>query len=102
MINWEIVGTRVVPVNNGQEDIIKVVYWKASRVFINNGKHYLSVKTGSATLPDPTTEFIPFESLSSEQLLNWVWANGVDKAAVESELLSSQTFTKIPAILSPI
>jgi len=36
---------------------------------------------------DPESEsFIPYEDLTEEQVLGWVWADGVDKDATEAAL----------------
>ena len=47
--------------------------------------------------PDPTAEgFVPYDQLTEEQVLGWVWADGVDKDATEAALQA-----KIGAEMNP-
>ena len=42
------------------------------------------------------TATIPYASLTQETVLGWIWANGVDKAAVEDSLLAQIAEQKAP------
>jgi hypothetical protein len=42
------------------------------------------------------TATIPYASLTKETVLGWIWANGVDKAAVEASLAAQIELQKNP------
>jgi len=42
------------------------------------------------------TATIPYADLTKETVLGWIWANGVDKAAVEASLEAQIEFKKNP------
>jgi len=42
------------------------------------------------------TATIPYASLTKETVLGWIWANGVDKDAVEASLLAQIELQKNP------
>jgi hypothetical protein len=42
------------------------------------------------------TPSIPYASVTEQDVLNWIWANGVDKAATEASLQSQIDLQKNP------
>lgn len=44
----------------------------------------------------PATPAIPYDSVTQQEVLNWVWANGVDKDAVETSLAQQIELQKNP------
>jgi hypothetical protein len=44
---------------------------------------------------DPT---VPYDSLTPETVLSWVWASGVDKAATEAALAQNIALQKNPVV----
>lgn len=42
------------------------------------------------------TPSIPYASVTEQEVLNWCWANGVDKAATESSLAAQINLLKNP------
>jgi hypothetical protein len=48
------------------------------------------------------TPAIPYESLTEETVLNWVWASGVDKEAIERSLIAQIEAQKNPVISTGI
>ena len=45
--------------------------------------------------------FTPYADLTQEQVLGWIWANGVDKAATEAAVEQQIANQKNPPIVSP-
>jgi hypothetical protein len=45
--------------------------------------------------------FTPYNQLTQDQVLGWVWANGVDKAATEAAVEGQIQNQKNPPIVSP-
>jgi hypothetical protein len=55
-----------------------------------------------ASLPSPDPEsFIPYADLTQEQVLGWIWANGVDKDATEAAVLQQIENQKNPPVVAP-
>lgn len=95
MIVWKIQGMTVKPSADGLTDVVSTVRWSARYENTVDGKTYIGADTryGTVTLPSPnTSEFIVYPELTEAQVLEWIWANGVDKTAVESALNSNTEF----------
>ncbi len=45
--------------------------------------------------------FTPYADLTQEQVLGWIWANGVDKDATEAAVEQQIENQKNPPIVSP-
>jgi len=70
---------------------VTTAHWTASAV----DGDYSASSYGSCGWADgtPTT---PYANLTQETVLNWVWANGVDKEAVEASLQTQIDLQKNP------
>jgi hypothetical protein len=67
------------------------VHWQATAV---DGEHSASVyATCSWSDGTPTVDYA---DLTQEQVLGWIWANGIDKDAVEASLASQIEAKKNP------
>lgn len=51
----------------------------------------------SCNLPDPEENFVPFEQLTEEQVLSWIWEN-VDKAGIEQTVRDQLVILANPPI----
>ena len=72
------------PEADGQPDVVFGVYWVCSGV---QDTYSTQVAAPNACdIPLPTASFIPYADLTQAQVLEWVWTNGVDKAAVELQV----------------
>jgi len=61
-------------------DTVIVCHWTCAGT---DGTYNASVYS-TCTVPGPGNPFTPYSSLTQDQVLGWVWANGVDKAATEA------------------
>jgi hypothetical protein len=48
------------------------------------------------------TPVIPYASVTMAEVLNWVWANGVDKSATEAALAAQIALQKAPVTASGV
>ena len=46
----------------------------------------------------PATPSIPYDSVTEQEVLNWIWANGVDKEATETSLAAQIELQKNPVV----
>lgn len=88
MVNWRIIQLEY-NVNDGG---VLVVHWRATadQVMVGGGP-YTETTYGpcSLTYDSSSEDFIPFDSLTEEIVLGWVWdenIGNVDKELVEQEL----------------
>lgn len=87
MINWTI-STMEREVSNG---FVITAHWQATAT---DGDYTASIYSTSSWADG--TPVIPYENLTQETVLNWVWANGVDKTATEASLAQNIALQKNP------
>lgn len=82
MITWKIEHLIVKPQEGSLSDVVVTAHWRC------NGSEgsFAASNYGSAGFAAPGETFIPFENLTEAEVLGWVWANGVDKNAVEANV----------------
>jgi hypothetical protein len=50
----------------------------------------------------PATPSIPYDSVTEQDVLTWVWGNGVDKDAVEASLAQQIELQKHPVVAAGV
>lgn len=55
----------------------------------------------TCSVPAPADSFTPYADLTQEQVLSWVWANGVDQAATEAAVEAQIQAQITPAVVTP-
>ena len=70
---------------------ITTAHWTASAV---DGDYTASIYSTSSWASGTPT--IPYASVTMAEVLDWVWANGVDKTATETALASNIALQKNP------
>jgi hypothetical protein len=68
------------PLAQGQTDVVFNVHWSCSGV---DGQYSFSI-INTCQVEFTGGAYTPFEQLTKEQVLGWIWSNGVDKATVEA------------------
>ncbi len=77
------------------DGFISTAHWTATAV---DGDYTASIySTASWQAGIPT---IPYASVTEAEVLNWVWANGVDKQATEDALEAQIALQKAPVTAS--
>lgn len=95
---WKIETLWVKPVEGSLTDVVVTAAWRCSAT---DGQYSGSVyATVSFSPPDPAT-FIDFSKLTQEEVLNWVWTNGVDKNAAEEAVVQQIEQQRNPPIITP-
>ena len=74
---------------------ITTAHWTASAV---DGDYTASIYSTSSWASGTPT--IPYASVTMAEVLDWVWANGVDKTATETALASNIALQKNPVTAS--
>ena len=86
-ITWTISQTDY----NTDDKFIFCAHWTATAV---DGDYTASVYSTCSF--EPATPSIPYNSVTEAEVLNWCWANGVDKEATEASLASQIELQKNP------
>jgi len=74
---------------------VRTAHWQATAV---DGEHTASIYS-TCSWEDGTVN-IPYDQLTQETVLGWVWANGVDKSATEAALAAQIEAQKNPVTAS--
>jgi hypothetical protein len=76
---WKVESLEVVPVSGDLKDVVTRCAWSCTaeenrKIFSVGSNKYLGA---------PGTPFVEFANLTEDEVLEWVWANGINKAAAE-------------------
>ena len=74
---------------------ITTAHWTATAT---DGAYTASIYSTSSWASGTPT--IPYASVTMAEVLDWVWANGVDKTATETALASNIALQKNPVVAS--
>jgi hypothetical protein len=78
-ITWQIVQLDC----RATDNFVHTAHWRAT---VSDDNYVLSNYATSNWLSG--TPEIPYASLNEKMVLDWIWKNGVNKAAVEADLIS--------------
>jgi hypothetical protein len=90
-ITWVIEWMSVKPTEGTLTDVVVTAGWRCSGAETAGtpAKAYADSIYGAASFPMPEGTFTPYDQLTQEQVLGWVWASGVDKTATEASVQTS-------------
>lgn len=95
---WNVVQMDAYPEYEGEPDVVFTVHWTLSGTDgTYSGSSYGSV---GITLTEGST-FTPYADLTLDQVLGWVWANGVDKDATEANVAAQIEAQINPPVVTP-
>ena len=98
MISWTIETLWVKPQEDDHTDVVVTAGWRCN----GEDETYTATVYGTASFTlESTDPFTPYEDLTQEQVLDWCWANGVDKTAVETSVAEQIENQKNPPIITP-
>jgi hypothetical protein len=89
-LSWIIERLLVKPTEGTLTDVVITADWRCNSVETigtgDNAKTYSGTAYGSASFAPPTENFTLYPDLKPEQILGWVFAGGVDQAAIEANV----------------
>jgi hypothetical protein len=96
-IYWIIERLLVKPTEGSLTDVVITADWRCN----GTDGTYSGTCYGSASFAPPTDAFTPYDELTQQQVLDWCFANGVDKSAIEANV-SLQIANQInPPVIAP-
>jgi hypothetical protein len=97
VISWNVSQLDCKPKEGEYTDVVLTVYWECNGTEGN----YLGRVYSTCSLPAPEGAFTPYQDLTLDQVLGWIWSNGVDKAATEANVQNQIDQQINPPIVSP-
>ena len=94
---WTVTQLNCYPQAEGQTDVVFTVHWQLTGT---DGTYNGSVYS-TCSVPAPTGTFTPYDDLTQDQVLGWIWANGVDQASAEAAVQTQIDNQITPPVTSP-
>jgi len=82
IITWSISYMQCKPSEGSYTDVVINASWNCTGV----QDAYSAANSGSIGFLAPEGTFTPYDQLTQEQVLGWVWASGVDKGQIEANI----------------
>ena len=97
-ITWNVSQLDCYPQESGHTDVVFNVHWQCNGV---DGDYNAQVYSTCAVTISPDTPFTPYENLTQDQVLGWIWASGVDQTATEDSVKQQIESKKYPPVITP-
>jgi len=96
VIEWMSASTTEI---NGFTEVVLTAGW---RCYASNGQ-YNGTTYGTSSFAKPETggSFTPYANLTQDQVLGWCYANGVDKASNEANVIAQIDALANPPVIQP-
>ena len=94
---WTVTALNCYPQADGQTDVVFTVHWTLSGT---DGTYNGSVYS-TCSVPAPEGTFTPYDQLTQDQVLGWIWANGVDKDSAEAAVQQQIDNQINPPVVTP-
>ena len=91
--NWNVSQTEYLT----SDKFIKIAHWQCNAV---DGEY--STSTYSTCSWADGTPTIPYAQVTMQEVLDWIWASGVDKDATEASLAQQIELLKNPVVSSGV
>jgi hypothetical protein len=96
-ITWTVTAMDCYPQKDGSTDVVFTVHWTCAGT---DGTHNASIYS-TCGIPLIAGTFTPHAQLTQDQVLGWVWANGVDKTATEAAVEQQLQNQINPPVVTP-
>lgn len=100
-MNWNISAMDCYVQQDNLSDVVYTVHWQCTDTQVIDGKEYSGRVYATCSLPAPEGTFIAYNDLTQDIVLDWIWANGVDKAATEAAVDAQIQAAAHPVVTSP-
>jgi hypothetical protein len=96
-LSWIIERLLVKPTEGPNTDVVITADWRCN----GSQDQYSGTCYGSTSFAPPSGSFTPYEDLTEQQVLDWCFANGVDKTAIEANVTAQIENQINPPIIAP-
>lgn len=102
IITWAITKMDCYPEIDNETDVVFNVHWSCSGVQTEGDTTYNGSAYGTQTVTiDAGAPFTPYDQLTQEQVLGWVWAAGVNKDMTETAVQLQINNQINPPVVTP-
>ena len=99
-ITWTVTAMDVYPQADSQTDVVFNVHWTCSA---SQNEFQAAVYSTQAVPYTQGAAYTPYADLTQDQVLGWIWADGVHKDATEAAVLEKlQNMINPPVITPPL
>jgi hypothetical protein len=74
VVTWKVLQIDCYPTSLGQTNVVSTVHWECVGV---DGDHTGRIYSSTGVSMDEHSTFTPFDQLTEEEVLGWVWGAGV-------------------------
>jgi hypothetical protein len=96
-LSWIIERLLVKPTEGTLTDVVITADWRCN----GTQDQYSGTCYGSASFAPPSGDFTPYDQLTEQQVLDWCFANGVDKTAIEANVTAQIENQINPPVIAP-
>ena len=96
-LSWIIERLLVKPTEGTLTDVVITADWRCN----GSQESFSGTCYGSASFAPPSGDFTPYDQLTEAQVLDWCYANGVDKTAIEANVTQQINDQINPPIIAP-
>ena len=101
-ITWAIEWMQCYPQAEGEVDVVFNVGWRCNGVQVDGDKTYTgTVYSTQAVTYVAGSPYTPYAQLTQDQVLGWIWAAGVNKAATEAAVQQQIDNQINPPVVQP-
>jgi hypothetical protein len=97
VFTWTVTAIDCYPQVEGQTNVAVNVHW----TLVGVQDTYRGSVYSVCAVPAPAGSFTPYADLTQDQVLGWVWANGVDKAIAEAAVQTQIDAQVNPPVVTP-
>lgn len=99
---WQVTQMQCYPQAEGETDVVFNVAWQCVGEQVVGGVSvYGRVYNNTAVTYEQGSPYTPYDQLTQDQVLGWVWASGVDQAEVEANVQAAIDNQINPPIIMP-
>jgi len=95
---WSITQMNCYPQAEGQSDVVFCCHWTCSGT---DGTYNGSVYSTCGVTYKADTPYTPYDQLTQNQVLGWIWSSGVDKDSAEAAVQTQIDNQINPPVVSP-
>lgn len=98
---WKVLMMYCSPYEDGKQDVVVTVNWQCIGMIDNNGEQAsAAIGDGTNFIYEQGQSFTPYDQLTQEQVLGWVWQK-VDKEQIQNDVLKKIADQFKPPVITP-
>jgi hypothetical protein len=94
---WTVIKMNCYPQKDGNTDVVFTVYWTCAGT---DGTYNASIYN-TCNVPLTQGTYTPYADLTQDQVLGWIWANGVDQTSAETAIAQQIENQINPPVVTP-